>query len=149
MARPKGSTQRKDFLMELVIQDILRGKLDRECVTKLQTDKYGMGKIVSWEGARQLVKKAKQTLIADMKEETENLKQKMLARILDVYNESRDARDRQNALKSLEIINKLLGLNEGDKMKAEMDLNKNKFTISFGSTESKEENNEEEETVEE
>lgn len=149
MARPKGSTQRKDFLMELVIQDILRGKLDRECVTKLQTDKYGMGKIVSWEGARQLVKKAKQTLIADMKEETENLKQKMLARILDVYNESRDARDRQNALKSLEIINKLLGLNEGDKMKAKMDLNKNKFTISFGSTESKEENNEEEETVEE
>ena len=119
-------------LLRQIITDILRGYRYSQIIDKIKEDKYNMGKKCNEKKSKDLYNEAHAILINDMKEEANHLKDKMVSRAMDVYEEARGENDRVNALKALEMINKTFGLYEADRMRAEIDVHKHKVVINFG-----------------
>lgn len=139
MAKAKKGIQ--ELLIRHICNDLLNGAVQSVLLEKIQDDTYGVGKTYQISMARQLIALARKRIREDWKEESKELREMQLNRILDLYTESREIGDRMSALKSLQEINKISGLYEPTKVDMKVG---GSIDISFGF-----ENNEENEDMSE
>ena len=71
---------------------------------------------------------AKKLIRKDFEEDRKEIKGRLYVALQDVFNECREWNDRGNALRALDQISKLLGLNEPEKV----DMKLQNVTIDFG-----------------
>lgn len=116
-------------LKRYVANDILNGGTQATLVQKITEDVYGVGYTLNVHSAKDLIAKVRRQLKEDWESERQELKEIQLQRMLDLYTESRLAFDRYNALNVLKEINKMVGLNEPEKIEAKID---GSITIDFG-----------------
>lgn len=134
--KKKQASLDREELIELLWCDLLNGVSRYQLMLKLERDAY-----VSQDGKRFETSKMNKSTrydyiaeayknceieLADKRDEQRKL---WYERVLSIYNDCTDARDRQNALKALDMLNKMLGLSEPE----QIDVNgKIKVNISFG-----------------
>lgn len=113
-----------------VINDILNGATWSVLRDKLMNDDYEIGHKYSEPQSQRIVRKAREVIKQDINEQMPELREETMARILDVYTECRELGDRMNALKALDMINKMFGQYQ-DKLKIDADV-KQEIVIDFG-----------------
>lgn len=128
-AKKVGATSvRKDEVVNHIYNDICNGATYTNCLNKLMNDDYEVGHKYSESRADKLIQMARKLIRQDFEEDRKEIKARLYVAIQDVFNECREANDRSNALKALEQISKLLGLNEPDKI----DMRLQNIDIDFG-----------------
>lgn len=128
-AKKVGATSvRKDEVVNHIYNDICNGATYTNCLNKLMNDDYEVGHKYSESRADALITEARRLIRQDFEEDRKEIKARLYVAIQDVFNECREANDRSNALKCLEQISKLLGLNEPDKI----DMRLQNIDIDFG-----------------
>jgi hypothetical protein len=128
-AKKVGATSvRKDEVVNHIYNDICNGATYTNCLNKLMNDDYEVGHKYSESRADKLIQMARKLIRQDFEEDRKEIKARLYVAIQDVFNECREANDRSNALKCLEQISKLLGLNEPDKI----DMRLQNIDIDFG-----------------
>ena len=119
MADPtrKSSTKRKqplkkEALIELIWIDIVEGMSRYQIMLKLERDAYDGFETskLSRTSRYNYVQEAYNNCKVELGEEKERQRDLFYERILSVYNDAVDARDRANALKALEMAAKLSGV---------------------------------------
>lgn len=98
------------------------------CLNKLMNDDYEVGYCYSESRADKLISEAKKLIRKDFEEDRKEIKGRLYVALQDVFNECREWNDRGNALRALEQISKLLGLNEPEKV----DMRLQNVDINFG-----------------
>lgn len=121
----------REELVQLIYTDIINGVSRYQILLKLKRDQYEGFESSKFSRSKQydLIQEAFENCKIELKEQREQQKELMYQRLLDVYQESRDARDRQNAISALKELKKLMGLDDPDKVDVTGDL---KVNISFG-----------------
>lgn len=128
-AKKEGATSvRKAEVINHIYNDICNGATYSNCMTKLMNDYYEIGYKYSESRADRLISEAKKLLRKDFEEDRKEIKARLYVALQDVFNECREWNDRGNALRALEQISKLLGLNEPDKV----DMRLQQVDINFG-----------------
>ena len=128
-AKKVGATSvRKDEVVTHIYNDICNGATYTNCLNKLMNDDYEVGHKYSESRADKLIQMARKLIRQDFEEDRKEIKARLYVAIQDVFNECREANDRSNALKALDQISKLLGLNEPDKI----DMRLQNVDINFG-----------------
>lgn len=128
-AKKVGATSvRKDEVVNHIYNDICNGATYTNCLNKLMNDDYEVGHKYSESRADKLIQMARKLIRQDFEEDRKEIKARLYVAIQDVFNECREANDRSNALKALDQISKLLGLNEPDKI----DMRLQNVDINFG-----------------
>lgn len=128
-AKKVGATSvRKDEVVNHIYNDICNGATYTNCLNKLMNDDYEVGHKYSESRADKLIQMARKLIRQDFEEDRKEIKARLYVAIQDVFNECREANDRSNALKALDQISKLLGLNEPDKI----DMRLQNIDIDFG-----------------
>lgn len=128
-AKKVGATSvRKDEVVNHIYNDICNGATYTNCLNKLMNDDYEVGHKYSESRADKLIQMARKLIRQDFEEDRKEIKARLYVAIQDVFNECREANDRSNALKALDQISKLLGLNEPDKI----DMRLQNIEIDFG-----------------
>lgn len=121
---------RREQAIRYVVNDILQGATYSVLQEKLAEDGYGIDYCYKQSSRNRIIADARKRIKEDFKEQLPHLKEDMMARLLDVYTECRDLGDRGNALKALEQIAKITGMNE-QKINVEGKIDNN-ITIDFG-----------------
>lgn len=120
-------------MLQCVYRDVINGIPQSIIEEKLKNDEYGVGKKYESDNLKFILLSVKRMIMSDFENEKPLLKQKLYAQINDVYQDAKTAKDRANALKSIELIMKLTGLNEPNK---QIEINTNSNTgvvkIKFG-----------------
>ena len=126
----------REELVQLIYIDIINGVSRYQIMLKLKRDQYEGFESSKFSRSKQydLIQEAFENCKIELKEQKEQQKELMYQRLLDVYQECRDARDRQNAISALKELKKLMGLDDPDKVDVTGDL---KVNISFGIEEEK------------
>lgn len=121
----------REELVQLIYIDIINGVSRYQIMLKLKRDQYEGFESSKFSRSKQydLIQEAFENCKIELKEQKEQQKELMYQRLLDVYQECRDARDRQNAISALKELKKLMGLDDPDKVDVTGDL---KVNISFG-----------------
>ena len=128
-AKKVGATSvRKDEVVNHIYNDICNGATYTNCLNKLMNDDYEVGHKYSESRADKLIQMARKLIRQDFEEDRKEIKARLYVAIQDVFNECRESNDRSNALKALDQISKLLGLNEPDKI----DMRLQNVDINFG-----------------
>lgn len=110
--------------------DIINGFSRYELLRRLEVDYYNWGSD-KWCRAKrfEVLKKAYDQCKLELIENREELKMTMFNRYLSVYQSSIENMDRANAIKALDSISKLSGINDPEKIDINQDLT---ITIDFG-----------------
>lgn len=121
----------REELIELVVCDILNGVSRYRIILKMTKDAYEGIKTSSFCRSKmyKLVKDAYDRCKPSIEKDKQKMRELMVARLEDIIEEARDQRDRQNAIKAAQEINKLMGLYEPDKVDITADVN---VDINFG-----------------
>ena len=121
----------REELVQLIYTDIINGVSRYQILLKLKRDQYEDFESSKFSRSKQydLIQEAFENCKIELKEQREQQKELMYQRLLDVYQESRDARDRQNAISALKELKKLMGLDDPDKVDVNANVN---VDISFG-----------------
>lgn len=121
----------REELVQLIYTDIINGVSRYQILLKLKRDQYEGFESSKFSRSKQydLIQEAFENCKIELKEQREQQKELMYQRLLDVYQESRDARDRQNAISALKELKKLMGLDDPDKVDVNANVN---VDISFG-----------------
>ena len=121
----------REELVQLIYTDIINGVSRYQIMLKLKRDQYEGFESSKFSRSKQydLIQEAFENCKIELKEQREQQKELMYQRLLDVYQESRDARDRQNAISALKELKKLMGLDDPDKVDVNANVN---VDISFG-----------------
>lgn len=128
-AKKEGATSvRKDEVINHIYNDICNGATYTNCLKKLMNDDYEVGHCYSESRADRLISEAKKLIRKDFEEDRKEIKGRLYVALQDVFNECREWNDRGNALRALEQISKLLGLNEPEKV----DMRLQNVDINFG-----------------
>ena len=128
-AKKVGATSvRKDEVVNHIYNDICNGATYTNCLNKLMNDDYEVGHKYSESRADKLIQMTRKLIRQDFEEDRKEIKARLYVAIQDVFNECRESNDRSNALKALDQISKLLGLNEPDKI----DMRLQNVDINFG-----------------
>ena len=127
-ARPKFD---REELVQLIYIDLINGVSRYQIMLKLKRDQYEGFESSKFSRSKQydLIQEAYENCKIELKEQKEQQKELMYQRLLDVYQECRDARDRQNAISALKELKKLMGLDDPDKVDVNANVN---VDISFG-----------------
>lgn len=113
--KDKKSVDRKREAVRRVINDMLNGATNSVLTDKLMNDDYNLGFNYTKNGAQHITKEARRILRKDFEEERAELRERLFNMFLDVYTEAKEIGQHQSALKALEDICKLTGVNEPDK----------------------------------
>lgn len=116
-------------LKRYISNDLLDGATQSVLVQKITEDAYGVGLKYSVHTAKDIISECRRILRDDWKEERETLREMQLNRLLDLYTESREAKDRLTALNTLKEINKVTGQYEPIRVDATID---GTISIDFG-----------------
>lgn len=128
-AKRKGATSvRKDEVVNHLYNDMCDGCTYSNMMNKLMNDYYNVGHKYSESRADALISEARRLIRKDFENDRQEIKARLYIAIQDVFNECREANDRSNAIKCLDQISKLLGLNEPDKI----DMRLQNVDINFG-----------------
>lgn len=111
-----------------VYNDICEGATYSNIMQKLMNDGYGVNFKYTKLSAEKVILAARRIIRQDFEEDRKELKARLYVAIQDVFNECREWGDRGNALKALEQIARLVGLNEPDKI----DMKVQQVDINFG-----------------
>lgn len=148
------SRDRRLLAVRYTYNQMLDGATFSILINNLMDDEYDLGFKYSKSGAEKVVLAARNILREDFENDLPHLKEKILAQYYDIYTEAKNSSQYQSALKALENISKLTGLNEPEKK----DVVIRSIDINFGfeemepigfKTEEPEEIVEEEEKIEE
>lgn len=121
-------------LRRCVAKDILKGATQIKLIQKINKDAYGLGIKLPKDSAENLISKTRKELREDWIEERKGLQEIQLQRLMDLYEESREANDRYSALNTMKEINKMVGLYEAEKIKVDASIN-GSIEIDFGFSE--------------
>lgn len=94
---------------------MLNGANHSVLLSNLMEDVYGIGYNYSKSGAEKVIAYARKILKEDFQYELPHLKEKIMAQYYDVYTDAKESGQYQSAIKALENITKLVGLNEPDR----------------------------------
>lgn len=121
----------REELVQLIYVDLINGVSRYQILLKLKRDQYEGFESSKFSRSKQydLIQEAYENCKIELKEQKEQQKELMYQRLLDVYQECRDARDRQNAISALKELKKLMGLDDPDKVDVTANVN---VDISFG-----------------
>lgn len=121
----------REELVQLIYVDLINGVSRYQILLKLKRDQYEGFESSKFSRSKQydLIQEAYENCKIELKEQKEQQKELMYQRLLDVYQECRDARDRQNAISALKELKKLMGLDDPDKVDVNANVN---VDISFG-----------------
>lgn len=112
-----------------VINDILEGGTYSVLLEKLQKDYYNIDKKYTKSNAESIVKEARAVIKKDFDDYVGNAKEQIWNKALDLYTECKEVGDRATALKALQYVAKLTGIE--DIQKVDMNINGN-IEIDFG-----------------
>ena len=144
MAKRKTSNKSKvplkyEELVQLCLVDLLNGYSRNDIMQKLNNDLYEGHK--SSEFCRStkyyILQECYERCKMELAENMDKMRELFYNRLLAVYNESLLANDRQNALKSLDMVARFAGLYDKEKVELSGNLTEN-VNISFGFSEDKE-----------
>lgn len=127
------TTFNKDELMELIWCDILNGVSRYQILLKLERDAYP-GFITSAykrSSKYKIVKDAYDHCKIELDGNKDKLRQLFYDRLLGLYNDCIENRDRRTALETLKYISKLSGIEEPEKIELSGTLDNN-VNITFG-----------------
>lgn len=113
--KDKKSVDRKREAVKRVINDMLNGATNSVLTEKLMNDDYELDFKYTKNGAQHITKEARRILRKDFETERAELRERIFAMYMDVYTEAKEIGQHQSALKALENICKLTGVNEPDK----------------------------------
>ena len=132
------STYEREELVEVIVYDILSGVSRYRIKLKLDRDNYDGFTTSSLSRATKynLIQEAYTKCEIPLEAEKDKMRNLQIARLEDMLEESRDARDRQNALGIIKEINKLTGIYPTENVTVSGDGNLN-VRISFGIEEEK------------
>lgn len=116
-------TYKKDLLKEYVYNELLRGTTQSELVEKIQNDFWNIGKTYSTGSAKNLITQVRKEIKSDWEEERKDVRDTLLARLMSLYSDSIDAKDRYGALNCLKEIAKITGLYEPQKLDVNANVN--------------------------
>lgn len=139
----------KKYTKEVIINelwvDVVNGLTRYELMQKLDADKYSLPTSLLTKACKyNYINAAYDKCKIEMQGEAIGMRATILNRYLSVYNDAVMNSDRQSAIRALDSVTKLLGLNEADKLDITSN-NKLEVNINFGTNNSK--NNEDEEDV--
>ena len=112
-----------------IYNDLCIGATQKNLVSKLMNDDYGIGIKYKDHAARDLIALVRREIREDFEEEKKELKETMVQRLLFLYNESLEIGNHANALNSLKELGKVCGLYEP--MNYNVNLNGG-LTVDFG-----------------
>lgn len=101
---------------------ILNGATSSNLLEYLSDTEFTNGEHFTQIQKYEYIKKARTKIRDDFKEESKELRETNLNRLLDLYNESREIGDRLAALNTLKEMNKMCGLYEPTKVEGKLDL---------------------------
>lgn len=129
--RKKSMTQKKEELIELIVCDLLNGVSRYRVRLKMERDQYPdfETSTMSRSGIYKYIDEAYDLCKIPLAKERDKMRNLQLARLEDILEECRDARDRQNAIGVIKEINKLTGIYEPEKVDVTGTINVN---IDFG-----------------
>lgn len=112
-----GRDFRLDDLLNEIGADLLNGKMKSEVIYKLMNQMYA-SQVTKYneKRAKEIMKNAINNFQVELKETKDNLKAMAYNRLLSIYESAVSDSDRANALKSIDLMNKMLGLYEPDKL---------------------------------
>lgn len=122
---------------------ILNGATSSNLLEYLSDTEFTNGEHFTQIQKYEYIKKARTKIREDFKEESKELRETNLNRLIDLYAESREIGDRLAALNALKEMNKMCGLYEPTKVEGKLDLSGD-IIIDFklNDNENKEEENE-------
>ena len=109
---------------------ILNGATSSNLLEYLSDTEFTNGEVLTQKQKYEHIQKARWKIRDDFKEESKELRESNLNRLLDLYAESREIGDRLAALNALKEMNKLCGLYEPTKVEGKLDLSGD-ITIDF------------------
>lgn len=127
----KPSTLDRTNVLFQVYDEVLKGKTMNQILTNIQNGKYGYPYCTEY--AYDIMAEARDMLEIDFQQEKPFLKQKFFLMLQDIYAESREAKDRQNAISSIRELSKLMGLYDDSKSRQSVTVKSKdeEITISF------------------
>lgn len=127
-------THKLQDLIEQIAADLLNGKMRHEVLYKIMEGLYEgqETKYTNERSAMRLIAEAYKNFKFEIEQNRDEMRMVAYNRMLSIYEDSVSSGDRTNALKSLEMMNKLFGLNEPDKLDVNGKINVRKVNIKFG-----------------
>lgn len=122
---------------------ILNGATSSNLLEYLSDTEFTNGEHLTQKQKYEHIFKAREKIKNDFKEESEQLREANLNRLLDLYAESREIGDRLAALNALKEMNKMCGLYEPTKVEGKLDLSGD-IVIDFKLNDNDNENEEDE-----
>lgn len=119
------------ILKNYIYNDFLQGATFHNIVSKLQNDDYNIGQKYTWQSSVNLIKEVKQLIKEDFQKEQEGLREGMLAKLYDLYEQCVTMGDKGTALKTLQEVSKLCGIYPKEQKQIDMNLN-GTVEIDFG-----------------
>lgn len=130
MANTKAIARMRDLTYQIYC-DITNGLNRQDILTKLREDKYDGFKTSETKDRqhRKYIEEAYKLAKEFFEDEREHAREMAYNRLLSVYNDSVTANDRQNALRAIEIFNKLSGLYESQN---KVEISGDNVVVKFG-----------------
>lgn len=121
-------------MIEQVAADLLNGKMKHEVLYKLREGMYEgqTMKYTNERTANNVLLKALEHFKFELQQTKDEMRVLAYNRMLSIYEDAVDAGDRSNALKALDMMNKLYGIEEPQKVDINADVNIRKVNIRFG-----------------
>lgn len=128
------------ILQHKVREDIYKGLSQADLVERIITNHYNLkyDQEYSAHYAKNVISDVRKNIKEEWKEQYQELKETQLARLLDLYNDSRKRNDGTTALNTLKEINKVASIYDAEKLDVNL---KGDLYIDFGFDNNKEDNN--------
>lgn len=130
----RASNKRKNnIIREELIKESMNGVLNggtyNTLVENIMCDAYGYNVKYCRSTAEAIVTEARKRIKNEVAITYPEIKEQIIAMLLDIVTESREEKDRSNAIKAIAELNKMLGNYEAQKVEAKVD---NTININFG-----------------
>lgn len=131
----RASNKRKNnIIREELIKESMNGVLNggtyNTLVENIMCDTYGYGVTYCRSTAEAIVTEARRRIKNEVAITYPEIKEQIIAMLMDIVTESREEKDRSNAIKAIAELNKMLGNYEAQKVEAKVE-NQN-ININFG-----------------
>ena len=127
-------SMKQQDVIEQVAADLLNGKMKHEVLLKLREGMYE-GQTMKYTNdrtANNILLKALEHFKFELQQTKDEMRVLAYNRMLAVYEDAVSVGDRTNALKALDMMNKLYGVEEPQKVDINADVNIRKINIRFG-----------------
>lgn len=120
---------RREYLLREIYNLLVNGATSSNIIDRLMNDYWNVGKKYTHKSCYNLLEDARKMIKEDFEEDRKTLKEQIYANYMDIYAEARESFDRMAAIKCMENLAKITGLNEPTKVEAKVD---GSIVIDFG-----------------